>query len=530
MTQVLRAFSYGQGGLGTVIFALFAAWALPRVAGFRTLAEAPLARRWVIGLWGAVCASVLAEFVLTSWYLLSPGYQDQVEASVASSVHALMAGDPLYPSPDSYTLSSLLYGPLLAELNSLGYVLFHGAFAAKLVGWLAGWLAVLLVLIRHIRQGSAGLAALAYSLVFLMSFGAEVTVARPEPLLLLFAAASLAVALEVRGPLGVALKVHGPLYLLPALSLWTSRQALPWWDRKWVPLLLCFGGATVIGLSFPFLPHNVSVAGYLRFLALAAKHGLAWDLLARNCAFVAGMWAPIVLLNGTLTEMIRTSRSWRGFALVLFVTECLVAVVASKPGAGVHHFLPFLVSHALLFQQVYVQSAEARPGRAVLAVAAAVLGMIIPTVQTYGTLLAFDLRLPDQTRQRDELLQLASRYPGGMIGVAGSESYSLASLRPWLTSHGALQTDYGAFMDLQFSGLDDTPLQRAFDRCEIPFVYMPKPGAPFTLQNNYDREPLFSDSLRDRFSARYSRAAQGTYFDVFGCSRVADAHSQLPAS
>jgi hypothetical protein len=321
MTQVLRAFSYGHGGLGVAMLALIAGWALPRAA----VLGRPITAALLPWLWGIVCASMLAEFVLTGWYLFSPAYLDHVEASVISSVHTLIAGAPLYPSPDSYTLSGLLYGPLLAEADSLGYVLFHDAFSVKIVGWLAGWtsVVVLVVQMRHNARGAGSLAALTYALSYLLSFGADVTVARPEPLLLLFTASSLAIALNVEGPLGsillgllcgaaVGLKVHAPVYLLPSIYLWVVRQTAQPRHRGWTSLAVCFCVAAVAGVALPFVPHNVSAAGYLRFLTLAAKHGLSLDLLGRNCAFVAGIWAPVLLLGGSCsrtTEAGEVSRS-----------------------------------------------------------------------------------------------------------------------------------------------------------------------------------------------------------------------------
>lgn len=528
MTSALRAFSYGHGGLGVVLFALAGAYALPRIAKIHS--QAGTAAGVGIGLWAIVCGSMAAELVLTSWYLFSPTYLDQIEASVASSVHALLAGAPLYPSLNSYTFGGLLYGPLLAELNSLGYVLFLNSFSAKIIGWLAGWGAVawIVLQIRHRDPGAGGRLALAYALCFLFSFGLDVTVARPEPLLLLFAAASLAVALRVEGlaaaiilgllcGAAVAIKAHAPLYLLPSLYLWVIRRSPQQWRREWLTAAACFGCAAALALALPFVPQNVSAAGYLQYLALATRHGLSLDLFARNCAFMVGIWAPVIVLIGSFSQAVRTTRSWRGFAFTLLGAECLVVVIAAKPGAGIHHFLPFLAPHAFLFQELYAQITSAAPARAAMAVAAAVVGMVTPTVQTYGQLLAFDLKLPEQTRERDDLLDLATRFPRGMMGVADVESYRLANLRPWLTARGTAQTDYGAFMDLELSGVSDEALRTAFARCTIPFVYMPRPGVPFTLPSFYRGQPLFSDGLRREFSARYSGLDTSRYFEVFAC-------------
>jgi hypothetical protein len=253
---------------------------------------------------------------------------------------------------------------------------------------------------------------------------------------------------------------------------------------------------------------------------------MSLELFARTCAFVLGMWAPIVVLVGSLSAARRISRQLRGFAWVLLATECLVVVIASKPGAGAHHLIPFLALHAYLFQRLYVDvrtvgtNGDSMELNAVAAIAAAVIGVAWPTMHSYALLLGFDLRSPEQGLQRDELLRWSVQYPEGMMGATDYTSYDLVNLRPWLTVHGTLQTDYGAFMDLEFSGVDDRPLQMAFDRCDIPFVYMPKSGEPFTLTNGYNGQPLFSDSLRGRFAARYSLVAEGRYFDVFRCKDV----------
>jgi hypothetical protein len=525
VTHALRAFSYGHGGLGVCLVALATWYFLPRSDRFGRKAEVLL-----FWLCAVVCAAMITELFLTTAYLFSPAYLDHIEASVASSVHALLAGLPLYPPLDSYSFSGLLYGPVLAELNSLGYVVFRDSLAAKVVGWLAGWTAIAVLMTQSHRgvRGIASLAALTYSMCYLFSFGAGLILDRAEPLLLLFAACSVAIALKLKGLPGLTLlgllcgaamglKAHAVLYVVPSVYVWASGRTAEQWRRQWKPMAVCFGGAAAIALALPFLPRNVSIAGYLRYLTLAAQHGLSLDLFGRNCAFLLGLWTPILLLAGGFSQWRRASRTSLGFALTLLGSECIVLVAASKAGAGTHHFIPFLAPHVLLFQDLYVQTAPAALGRAALAVTAAVVGMITPTFQTFGSLMAFDLRLPQQMRQHAELLELATRYPRGMLGVGDDRSYELANFRPWLTARGVSQTDYGAFMDLQLSGVTEEPLRSAFADCEIPFVYVPKPGPPFMLTSYYRANSLFSDTLRREFSARYSRVESGVYFDVFSC-------------
>src|SRR5579871_411421 len=110
----------GQGGIVLVAASLLAVVAVRSTAGKGRTQAALCVLLAVIGV------SVLSEFVLTTWYLSVPGYMDHIEASVASNVHYFRQGLALYPSPDSFTFHGLLYGPLLVELNSLGYLIPAG--------------------------------------------------------------------------------------------------------------------------------------------------------------------------------------------------------------------------------------------------------------------------------------------------------------------------------------------------------------------------------------------------------------------
>jgi hypothetical protein len=530
--QALGPLWVGQGGTGLICAAGLGAiviWRTAQPGRERSLAAVP-------ALLLLVMLIVLTQLILTTWYLFTPGFLDHIEASVASSVHYFRAGLPLYPPTDSYTFHGLLYGPLLAELNSLGYLLGGGVFGAKIVGWLAGWAAIVLILRTRAREigGWAGYLGIAYALCVLASFGEELTTDRAEPLLLLCATAALLagrsfpdvaglLVVSALAGLAFALKLHGPVYCLPALYLWWAAHPRDHLHRGYIILAIASVAVATVAAALPFLPENVSLTGYVHYLTLALKHGMDRRLLLLNIALLLGLWAPLLVLTG-VAGLTRLPRGSKQFAALLLGAQSLVALIAAKPGAGVHHFLPFLAAHAYLFQRLYTDLRATQPGaevvafRAMAALAATILGMTVPTLHSAGQLLAFNLRAPEQARERDELLALSARYPGGMLGVAGYDSYRLANLRPWLTLQGFPQTDYGAFMDLKLSGLDDAPLQRAFLRCDIPFVYMPKPGEPFTLPSNYNGL-LFSNAVRNQFAQSYALLERGNYFNVFACRK-----------
>ncbi|HWW79086.1 MAG TPA: hypothetical protein VNY82_05795 [Steroidobacteraceae bacterium] len=523
--EILPAF--GHGGLVVTVLAAFAALLITRTDGYRGSKDG------IYALAGVVAIPVLTELALTTWYLFSPTYLDHIEASAASVTQYFLQGTAVYPDLGSYTFHGLLYGPLLAEVSSLGYLFGSGVFASKLVGWVAAWTAIGLLLALPHPSGRRWhwAAAISSVLLVLTTFGSVLTADRADSLLLLCATAGFFCVLRYSGLPALAalallagaatdLKLHGPAYLLPALYWWVSEQR----ERRVGRWLQATGVVTVaglIGVGLPFIPGNVDLDGYLGYIGLATKHGLAWGELISNCAFLLSLWAPPVLIFLATRVMPRPLRT---FAALLFTVETVVAVIAGKPGAGNHHLLPFLCFHAVLLQRMLAAASEAphdeeRAARgAAVALAVVLVGTAWPAGAIFRYLFRFDLQLPRQEATRAELTRIAARYPLGMLGVSDLSSYPLTSFRPWLTLTGTRQTDYGAMMDLKLSGVSDAPLALALASCEIPYLFMPRPGVPFTLPNSYGG-PLFSDAVRAEFLRRYSLLETGTDFDVYGCNR-----------
>jgi hypothetical protein len=485
-----------------------------------------------------VAASVITELLLSTWYLFSPTYGDHIEASVASVAQYFLQGLPVYPPLTWYSFHGLVYGPLVSEFTSLGCLGGACVFGTKAIAWLVAWTAVAVLLLTQRRRdrGWAWITGVAWALCMLVSFGGVLTAARADSLLVLCAALALfgvarlpkLPALALAALLaGVAtdLKLHGTLYVVPALGLWAYAHLTPR-PKSWAAPLLIAAGIWAATVLAPFAPENVTWAGYLSYLKLSAGQGLSPGLLASNCVFLSGLWAPILLI----LTMARPAGAvgdgaWRSlcfFGATLLGAELAVTLIAAKAGAGTYHFLPFLTYHAFVIERLLAKSDSASPGDprvarvAFVCVAGVLLGTAWPAVSAYANHLRFNLRQPEQRATRDELTQFADRYPRGMMGIADGASYELTNFRPWLTQRGTLQTDYGGWMDLKLSGVSDAPLAMALEQCRIPYLFVPKPGTPFTMQSMF-RGPLFSDAVRSSFAHRYSLVDSGRYYDVFGC-------------
>jgi hypothetical protein len=534
---------YGQGG------PIVTAAAVLLGAAGSAVACRPVLRTGAYLAGSIVCVYALAAFTLSAWYLTSPTYIDHIEASTASDAQYFLQGVPLYPDVRSYTFHGLLYGPLLAELSSLGYAFGSDVFASKLIGWVAAWLAMAIMLLtpRRAERTSAWVAASAWGIYVLISFGEILTADRSDSLLLLCAALALSCATRLGELPALAmvallagasadLKLHGPVYVAPALAVWASRYPLR--TRGSLSRAAAVAAiAAAVGCLAPFVPSNVSLAGYLTYVKLASRQGLSVAILVSNLAFLVSLWVPALLLALAVpTAVSRFIRIRLPFLGVLLAAELATAIIGSKPGAGPHHLLPFVVLHAFILRQLITEACGRSARRLPIATAvlaglvATIVGMAAPSAAGLRRLLKFDLQLPQQRATLAELSDFARRYPGGMMGIAGPESYDLTNYRPWLTLQGIPQTDYGALMDLRLSGVDEAPLADALARCEIPYLFVPKGGPPYSMSNNYGSGPLFSDAVRASFARRFALVESGRYFRVFRCAHPLTHPSELPHS
>jgi hypothetical protein len=517
---------YGHGGLTAIALAALAG------AITKNLKPAPMGSRPLYVLAAFALVAVGIEFVLTTWYLFAPSYMDHIEASTASIAQYFRQHLPVYPDLDAYTFHGLVYGPLLAEANSLGYCCASGVTGSKLTGWLSGWLGIL-VLTLALRRGKdkwAWIVASVWVSCVLISFDNSLTEDRGDPLLMLCSAIGIWAGVRLRslaGPAAIAalagaamnLKLHGSAYLLPAMAIWIARNH-PHRPAQGTAVVLVSLIALAIGAGLPLTPSNVSLDGYLRYIRLAAHHGLSIEIFGSNLAFLVSMWIPLAFIFVSTRRGTFPIRDLRLLSLSLALCEIVVTIIASKKGAGPLHLVPFIGFHGLLLQEL-LDRAGSEPNlprrAALIGLMATLVGYVPPAIAGIRQQLRFELTLPQQNLTLRELLEFSDRYPRGMIGASDTQSYYLTNFRPWLTLAGTRQSDYGALMDLRLSGVSDAPLASALNKCEIPYLYMPESGAPFSMANGYGGE-LFSDSTRAAFTLRYSLVESGRFFKVYRCS------------
>ena len=498
LSKVLQALKYVNGAYLIVACAAAGILAGARLPHLRMLAPAGFVLLVGLGL----------------AYAFYPNFIDHAEPAMATLGMVLMQGRPLYPALDVPSFHGLLYGPLVAESQAAAVYLGTLAglpviLASKLMG-----LATLLAACALFFKMAPGWGfARTYYVLFLLPFALYAFWNRCEPPLLLLVVLAFWAAtawpqrrallmIGICAGLASGLKLHAFLYLVPAAVLVLAREKPPW------PGFFILAGVAAGSFLVLFLPANVSLAAFFEYVRLAGDHGLSPEQLLKNLVFVGALWCPLLVLP----ERARLLRARP--MLALLGLQLLVAMIASKPGAGIHHLLPFIPANALLF----APHAEASRGSASLGLVW--LAALLPGVAAVLLLAPrMALNWRDHHGAGRELAQIHARHADVVMGVSGNKTYAYAFMRPVLEHGGVAQIEYSSYMDLQLVGVADTPLRQAFDTCRIRHLAVPKGEPPFSLVTFYsETAPLFSDELRATFARRYKRIAEGAWFDTYECS------------
>jgi hypothetical protein len=357
---------------------------------------------------------------------------------------------------------------------------------------------------RRERLTATGFAAAAY-----LAFGNMTFWTRAEPQLLFLVTVSLFAVTRARtlaallagaaAGAGVNLKITAALCFLPAAACLYRKHGLR------AVLLFGIGAAAVATAPF-ILIRNVSLDGYLYWLSEAARHGFRLRSIPAQVQWGAVLLAPVSvafvqqrLRNSTLT----------GVQLARIATIAGIAATipfATKHGAGIHHFIPFL--------PVIVFTAPRR-GRLMRALAVATVAVAaVQQIYWIGTVARFRWREPTA-----ELRRFESLY-GDSIAVGYSPSYRLSFFRPLLVFDGhPYELDAPALMSHELAG---EPFPRAaieaMASCRTKVWLIPRGGDPFDLRSAYaGAEQLFPSEFLDAFHRSFRRVESGSYFDVWQC-------------
>ncbi len=501
---------------------LFAAFlAMVSVAQRAGLARRASSERVMVGAAIAALALYAGEVVA---YVLTDGYYDHAEPSMASVSWVATRGLPLYHELGSAERYAHVYGPWAFIVpGAVLRVLGPSIAASKAAGAGAGLLTltVSFFLLRRTTTFARAVGGTAVVAVGFLMFRNYAFWNRPDSLLALGVSTAMLSATARRAfsrELGVGvslgfmagLKITGPLYGLAAVALLFDAGG-------WKATVRASLVALVIwGLPYVSWPH-ADARLHAEWLALAASSGMTRLLLVQNAAWAAFLALPLLY------------RWWRdgarpdGPSLALLSGMAGIVVLAAKPGSGPYHLLPFIPV------LVWLDAFGRRRGdpradglspdawrRALL------LTGVVLAAGSQAYFLAGLHRTDWSEASREIRALLAAQPASAQVGYAdaGPLSYlrALAVFRS-----GTYLLDAPAVQEHQRAGVEipDTTVDR-FRRCESPVWILPR-GEPFSAVNAYPQtghRRLFPEALRSAFQARYTQTSSGRYFDVWKCSAV----------
>jgi hypothetical protein len=274
-----------------------------------------------------------------------------------------------------------------------------------------------------------------------------------------------------------------------------------------------FVASMLATVFFVTLPEQISIVAFYDYIGIAGKHGLNLRLLIINVMFFCLINSPIIYINYIDRK---SDGRWHIFSLSVLLLEVAVVVVGAKSGAGAHHLMQFVPINAFILQSLLSKNRKIALKLDFLRVE--LLFVAFGALLILGELaerMAEEFAL--QARAKHEMLALADKYPGLVMGVSDMNGYPYTFYRPLLELKGTRQVDIPGFMDLDFAGISDAPLANALADCKFPYLAIPNTGQPFSIENYYTSKPLLSNDVRLAFAESYKSVEIAETYSVYQC-------------
>jgi dolichyl-phosphate-mannose-protein mannosyltransferase len=524
MPDWLQFFALARFGRPLLLFLASSAvlWMVLRRAGAKTASAVHV-------LLSATASVALGAFVVVAvWYATDKRYYDFAEPTMPAVAWMFEIGKPLYPPPDAPERYAHIYGPMaFIPLAAAMRVFGTGLDVTKWVGASAGIISLLLLFSILKPRAGARLAAVftGYCALLLLVFRNAAFWVRPDSLELLCTSIGLFAALHRSRvswvALGVSagilwnLKFTGPLYSLPIFVLFLERTS-----RRDLVLATVTAAMT---LAVPFVVFsNISWRNYGAWILLSGSKGIVWSTLRQNLEWAVYLVAPlIVALRVTVRNQPLTVLSPR-VATSLVVALGSVAVLASKPGAGPYHLLPFLPVIAFFtgLQMYHLRSDGAHITVLLSGLSFTAVAVVIASAQQAS--FVSTVRQLDALGPIADLTRFLDQHPGNPTQIGYSSDERTTFVRPLAVFRsGMYLLDQPAIQEHQLAGIEIPPATvNALRSCAVTYWLIPRTGEPFSATNRYPMmhgRALFVDDFRRAFFDTYERIGSTEYFDVWTC-------------
>ena len=536
MSDWLQLFEIARFGRPLVLFLslLAVGWVLARLLPRRMATTVvPVARRVMVV---APALALAAFFTISAWYAIDRRYYDFAEPTMPAVAWMFEIGKPLYPPPDAPERYAHIYGPMAFIPYAVAIqVLGQDLRTVKWVSTSAALLS-LLVLFLLLRSRTTSRHAVLFTGVcalLLLVFRNTAFWARPDSLELFCVTLGLWAAVNgssaggwiiLGASAGVLwnLKFSGPLYSLPLFVVFFERAG----SRR----VILAAAAALVVFALPFLVFpNVVLGDYLSWIHLSARNGIVWSTLRLNVEWALFLLVPLILTIGTPARRTDPNVS-RAVVSVLSLSMFSIVVLASKPGAGPYHLLPFVPAICFL---TAIQTPDDRAlDHAPAVVAGASFALVLTaTLVALAQQASFisTVRQIDAVETLADVTQFSNEHPNETIEVGYSSDERMTFVRPALVFRsGAYLLDQPAIQEHQLAGIGiPASTVTVLRSCAIAYWLIPKGGAPFSATNRYPQmtgRPLFDEGFRQAFFASYRQVGSTRFFDVWACAGAATRH------
>ena len=443
-----------------------------------------------------------AYIALAFAYLIYPNFHDHIESSVSIMSKSLLSGNALYTYSDAWPYSVLIYGPYLFIFEAL---LFTTGLPVIEASKLLGFLSILgsFILVKMLFKKNLSL----NMLILILPAGFSLFWNRPEPLIIFFTLLSLYLSRSLISiysklffGLSLGVLVNLKISMLPiALLIFLFGMFFSKLNAKSIIQVISAG---ILSLILPFFSYQIDLKDYADFIFSVSTEGIDIWILATNFIF----FMLIILYTKPFLKSIHLSKR---FTVIVYVLSFLAFIPSIKPGAGIWHLLPIVLISAFIIEKSKAKK-EPFKGRhifnSVCLLASVFLiyfSFILISKQGYWN------------QVRYELVSIEQQYPGMQMGVTDLERYGETFYRVMLTGD---QFDAPAFMDLNFIGQTETEFTEKLGNCTIDFLVLPNSGEPFSLENFYTQNSLFSNETKVTFNERFTLIESFNYYNVYKCA------------
>lgn len=461
-------------------------------------------------------------------YLITVPFIDHAESNIASVAAYWLKGNSIYTEINAVERYSLLYGPWPYLMSAL-FQSFGGAtlFLAKIPGVLNLLVTLFLFYSLLVKGGMAARQSLlgcgVLSLILLGFYNISYW-GRPDSYLMMSLFLSFYIvevfgttrrpivylSLPLLAGFAVGCKLHGVIYFLPVYIYFLEFKARKLEITSVLFMSLLFGVTVLV----PFFIRGVDGRIFLDWMAAASKHGLLMRELVNNLTFIASFWLVLGILE------FHKKHKWTSIS-ILFSTA-IVAIVASKPGAGTHHFMPFAPILVFFGLQSYSNLSEHKRKSVHLWLSAFILSIGLHALNRQKSVTKY-FKGASKNWQEFLDLQKISQSNSGIIelGYGSTSVYPSTLYKSWLVDQGhGLLFDGASLMDAGASGIEIPDLTYSkLSHCEIATFVFPKNSEPWSMVNFYGDVPLFPEKLKILFRETYVKKESSAFFDIYRCAK-----------